>query len=100
MTCSRGRFAACLLSLIFLLSGLASSQEENLGFLQLRVNTRLEIPVFQTFFDEKETPYLNFNDLMRAGTVSGVEMGLTLADVPHEPDGVRAALDYLARNRQ
>ncbi len=42
----------------------------------------------------------DFNDLMLAGTLSGVEMGLTLADVPHEPDGVRAALDYLARNRQ
>jgi alanine-glyoxylate transaminase/serine-glyoxylate transaminase/serine-pyruvate transaminase len=40
-----------------------------------------------------------FNDLMLAGTLSGVEMGLALADVPHQPGGVQAALDYLARNR-
>jgi alanine-glyoxylate transaminase/serine-glyoxylate transaminase/serine-pyruvate transaminase len=42
----------------------------------------------------------DFNDLMLAGTLSGVEMGLTLAEIPHQPGGVRAALDYLARNRQ
>lgn len=40
----------------------------------------------------------NFNDLMLAGTLSGVEMGLALADVPHRPGGVQAALDYLAKN--
>ncbi len=38
----------------------------------------------------------DFNDLMLAGTLSGVEMGLTLAGVPHCPGGVTAALDYLA----
>ncbi|HVS24222.1 MAG TPA: serine--glyoxylate aminotransferase, partial [Gammaproteobacteria bacterium] len=38
----------------------------------------------------------HFNDLMLAGTLGGVEMGLALARVPHEPIGVRAALDYLA----
>jgi alanine-glyoxylate transaminase/serine-glyoxylate transaminase/serine-pyruvate transaminase len=38
----------------------------------------------------------HFNDLMLAGTLAGVEMGLMLARVPHEPIGVRAALDYLA----
>jgi alanine-glyoxylate transaminase/serine-glyoxylate transaminase/serine-pyruvate transaminase len=38
----------------------------------------------------------HFNDLMLAGTLAGVEMGLRLAKVPHEPAGVRAALDYLA----
>ena len=42
----------------------------------------------------------NFNDLMLAGTLSGVEMGLALARVPHQPGGVQAALAYLARNSQ
>jgi alanine-glyoxylate transaminase/serine-glyoxylate transaminase/serine-pyruvate transaminase len=40
----------------------------------------------------------SFNDLMLAGTLSGVEMGLAIAEVPHVPGGVRAALDYLAAN--
>lgn len=40
----------------------------------------------------------NFNDLMLAGTLSGVEMGLALADIPHRPGGIQAALDYLAKN--
>ncbi len=39
-----------------------------------------------------------FNDLMLAGTLSGVEMGLALAKVPHQPGGVQAALKFLARN--
>jgi alanine-glyoxylate transaminase / serine-glyoxylate transaminase / serine-pyruvate transaminase len=38
----------------------------------------------------------DFNDLMLAGTLSGVEMGLELAGVPHKKGGVQAALDYLA----
>ena len=38
----------------------------------------------------------NFNDLMLAGTLSGVEMGLRLAGVPHHAGGVMAALDRLA----
>jgi len=33
---------------------------------------------------------------MLAGTLSGVEMGLDLAGVPHRKGGVAAALDYLA----
>jgi alanine-glyoxylate transaminase/serine-glyoxylate transaminase/serine-pyruvate transaminase len=37
-----------------------------------------------------------FNDLMLAGTLGGVEMGLKLAAVPHKPAGVQAALQYLA----
>jgi alanine-glyoxylate transaminase/serine-glyoxylate transaminase/serine-pyruvate transaminase len=37
----------------------------------------------------------DFNDLMLAGTLSGVEMGLALADVPHSRGGVAAALEYL-----
>jgi alanine-glyoxylate transaminase/serine-glyoxylate transaminase/serine-pyruvate transaminase len=45
----------------------------------------------------------SFNDLMLAGTLSGVEMGLRLAGVPHKDGGVAAALDSLTtadRNRQ
>jgi alanine-glyoxylate transaminase/serine-glyoxylate transaminase/serine-pyruvate transaminase len=38
----------------------------------------------------------SFNDLMLAGTLSGVEMGLRLAGVPHKEGGVMAALDSLA----
>jgi alanine-glyoxylate transaminase/serine-glyoxylate transaminase/serine-pyruvate transaminase len=38
----------------------------------------------------------DFNDLMLAGTLSGVEIGLSLAGVPHTRGGVQAALDYLA----
>ena len=38
-----------------------------------------------------------FNDLMLCGTLSGVEMGLELAGVPHRKGGVRAATDHLAR---
>jgi alanine-glyoxylate transaminase/serine-glyoxylate transaminase/serine-pyruvate transaminase len=37
----------------------------------------------------------DFNDLMLAGTLSGVEMGLSLAGVPHTRGGVAAALEYL-----
>jgi len=37
----------------------------------------------------------SFNDLMLAGTLSGVEMGLRLAGVPHRDGGVMAALDHL-----
>jgi len=37
----------------------------------------------------------DFNDLMLAGTLCGVEMGLDLAGVPHKPGGVTAALDSM-----
>jgi len=37
----------------------------------------------------------DFNELMLAGTLCGVEMGLAAASVPHERGGVLAALDYL-----
>jgi alanine-glyoxylate transaminase/serine-glyoxylate transaminase/serine-pyruvate transaminase len=37
----------------------------------------------------------HFNDLMLAGTLCGVEMGLQLAGVPHRDGGVTAALQYL-----
>jgi len=38
----------------------------------------------------------HFNDLMLAGTLSGVEMGLKLAGVPVKGSGVQAALQVLA----
>jgi alanine-glyoxylate transaminase/serine-glyoxylate transaminase/serine-pyruvate transaminase len=37
----------------------------------------------------------HFNDLMLMGTLSGVEMGLDLAKVPHRAGGVLAAMDVL-----
>jgi alanine-glyoxylate transaminase/serine-glyoxylate transaminase/serine-pyruvate transaminase len=37
----------------------------------------------------------DFNDLMLMGTLSGVEMGLGLAKVPHKAGGAQAALTYL-----
>jgi alanine-glyoxylate transaminase/serine-glyoxylate transaminase/serine-pyruvate transaminase len=40
----------------------------------------------------------HFNDLTLAGTLSGVEMGLQLADVPHKSGGVVAALNRLAQS--
>ena len=42
----------------------------------------------------------HFNDLMLAGTLSGVEMGLRVAKVPHEAGGITAALESLAMNHQ
>jgi len=35
------------------------------------------------------------NDLTIIGALAGVEMGLSLAGVPHKPGGVQAAMDYL-----
>jgi alanine-glyoxylate transaminase/serine-glyoxylate transaminase/serine-pyruvate transaminase len=40
----------------------------------------------------------DFNDLMLAGTLSGVEMGLIGAGIPFHKGGINAALDYLADN--
>jgi alanine-glyoxylate transaminase/serine-glyoxylate transaminase/serine-pyruvate transaminase len=40
----------------------------------------------------------HFNDLMLAGTLSGVEMGLKLAEVPHRAGGINAALDSLTQS--
>jgi alanine-glyoxylate transaminase / serine-glyoxylate transaminase / serine-pyruvate transaminase len=42
----------------------------------------------------------NFNDLMLAGTLSGVEMGLQLAGIPYQSGGVAAALESLTRSLQ
>jgi alanine-glyoxylate transaminase/serine-glyoxylate transaminase/serine-pyruvate transaminase len=38
----------------------------------------------------------DFNDLMLAGTLAGVEMGFARAGVPHAKGGVQAALDFLS----
>ena len=38
----------------------------------------------------------HFNDLMLAGTLAGVEMGLRLSGIPHTDGGVMAALNSLA----
>jgi alanine-glyoxylate transaminase/serine-glyoxylate transaminase/serine-pyruvate transaminase len=40
----------------------------------------------------------DFNDLMLMGTLSGVEMGLDLAGVPHQKGGVDAAMRHLAKS--
>jgi alanine-glyoxylate transaminase/serine-glyoxylate transaminase/serine-pyruvate transaminase len=40
----------------------------------------------------------DFNELMVAGTLAGVEMGLARAGVPHRPGGVEAAMAYLRGN--
>jgi alanine-glyoxylate transaminase / serine-glyoxylate transaminase / serine-pyruvate transaminase len=37
----------------------------------------------------------DFNELMLAGTLAGVEMGFALAGIPHRKGGVDAALRYL-----
>ena len=37
----------------------------------------------------------DFNDLMLMATLSGIEMGLYLAEVPHTTGGAQAALNYL-----
>ena len=42
----------------------------------------------------------SFNDLMLAGTLSGIEMGLRLAGVPHRTGGVMAAIESLAPAHQ
>ncbi len=37
----------------------------------------------------------DINDLTLLGTLAGVEMGLSLANVPHSPNGVKSAMDFL-----
>jgi alanine-glyoxylate transaminase/serine-glyoxylate transaminase/serine-pyruvate transaminase len=41
----------------------------------------------------------DFNELMLAGTLAGVEMGLALSDVPFRRGGVDAALRWLVDNQ-
>ncbi len=42
----------------------------------------------------------DFNELTLMGTLAGVEMGLTLAGVPHRSGGVAAAMDHLTSTLQ
>jgi alanine-glyoxylate transaminase/serine-glyoxylate transaminase/serine-pyruvate transaminase len=42
----------------------------------------------------------DFNDLMLAGALGGVEMGLDLAEVPHRKGGVAAALEFLTESHK
>ena len=42
----------------------------------------------------------DFNDLMLAGTLSGIEMGLSLAGIPHQKGGVAAVLEFLTEKRR
>jgi alanine-glyoxylate transaminase/serine-glyoxylate transaminase/serine-pyruvate transaminase len=42
----------------------------------------------------------DFNDLMLAGTLAGVEMALELAGIRHRKGGICAALDYLVETRK
>ena len=39
-----------------------------------------------------------FNDLMLAGTLAGVEMGLSLAHIPHRKGGVDAAMKFMMQS--
>ena len=39
----------------------------------------------------------DFNDLMLAGTLAGVEMGLKQSGIPFKPGGIMAALDFLSK---
>ena len=39
----------------------------------------------------------DFNDLMLARVLSGIEMGLALAQVPHKPGGAQKTLDHLSK---
>ena len=40
----------------------------------------------------------DFNEPMLLGTLSAVEMGLSLAEIEHKSGGIKAAMDYLERN--
>jgi alanine-glyoxylate transaminase / serine-glyoxylate transaminase / serine-pyruvate transaminase len=42
----------------------------------------------------------DFHDLMVTGTLSGVEMGLVAAGIPHRSGGVQVAMDYLQGNKR
>jgi alanine-glyoxylate transaminase / serine-glyoxylate transaminase / serine-pyruvate transaminase len=41
----------------------------------------------------------DFHDLMVTGTLTGVEMGLTAAGIPHRAGGVQAAMAYMQGNK-
>ena len=39
----------------------------------------------------------NFNELMLAGTLAGVEMGLKISKIPYKSGGIMSALNYLSK---
>ena len=41
----------------------------------------------------------DFNEPMLLGTLGAIEMGLELAQIPHRPEGVRAAMNSLVENK-
>ena len=41
----------------------------------------------------------DFNEPMLLGTLGVIEMGLELAKIPHRPEGVRAAMNFLVENK-
>ncbi len=40
----------------------------------------------------------DIGELQLMGTLTGIEMGFRIAGIPHKPEGVRAAMDYLSGN--
>ena len=40
----------------------------------------------------------DFNEPMLLGTLGAIEMGLELAEIPHRPEGVRAAMSNIFEN--
>jgi len=42
----------------------------------------------------------DLNDLTLLGAISGVEMGMKIAGIPHNAGGTQAAMDYLASSQQ
>jgi alanine-glyoxylate transaminase/serine-glyoxylate transaminase/serine-pyruvate transaminase len=42
----------------------------------------------------------DFNEPMLLGTLGAIEMGLDLAEIPHRPQGVRAAMSNLVENNR
>ena len=42
----------------------------------------------------------DFNEPMLLGTLGAIEMGLELAEIPHHPEGVRAAMSNLVENNR
>ena len=39
----------------------------------------------------------DFNELMLAGTLAGIEMGLKNSKIPYKPGGIMSALNFLSK---
>ena len=55
----------------------------------------MDTPTTTTVSSRADSNSLQLRGGQLAGTLSGVEMGLALAGVPHRSGGVGAALDFL-----